>query len=60
MSNINNQQIIPKGKVLDIYASTYLREFIEIGFISGGGFGSFYKAKHKLILICLCYKKKCK
>ncbi|XP_014217197.2 eukaryotic translation initiation factor 2-alpha kinase 1-like [Copidosoma floridanum] len=56
-SVIGNDKAISIPRPVWSYISLYQDQFIETGFIAGGGFGSVFKAKHKLDEVEYAIKK---
>lgn len=54
---LNLQSVWPLTQPLGYDWSRYYREFDEIQFVAGGGFGKVYKVKHKLDGIIYAVKK---
>lgn len=54
---LNTQSVWPLNNSESLTLSRYSRDFVEIGFIANGGFGSVYRARNKLDGIEYAVKK---
>lgn len=54
---MNLESVLPVSDIASMSWSRYSREFEELDFIAGGGFGRVYRARHKLDGIVYAVKK---